>query len=205
MSPLGVTVLAIILAGIHTYRNDGILTSIAVAVIIMNGYTLYGVISLNNPQPDYRLLTSVGTAIMYGAPIGIITSTIAYVLRRFARSPSPAASKEKWDIGTPLLSKLWVPFWFTCIDHSRGSMYHFKYISTALRALKNRRSPPAPGRGTSGASPTRRPRAPRPSRRASRARTRGSRRVDRLVGDCEVAVVDPLCHLSDTGRVEPVV
>jgi|AntDeeMinimDraft_2_1070378.scaffolds.fasta_scaffold00004_41 hypothetical protein len=95
MSPLGVTVLAIILAGIHTYRNDGILTSIAVAVIIMNGYTLYGVISLNNPQPDYRLLTSVGTAIMYGAPIGIITSTIAYVLRRFARSPSPAASKEK--------------------------------------------------------------------------------------------------------------
>jgi len=60
MSPLGVTVLAIILAGIHTYRNDGILTSIAVAVIIMNGYTLYGVISLNNPQPDYRLFNQCG-------------------------------------------------------------------------------------------------------------------------------------------------
>lgn len=95
MSPLGVTVLASILAGIHTYRNDGILVSIAVAIIIMNGYTLYGVISLNHPQPDYGLLTSVGTAIMYGTPIGIITSTIAYVLHRHAPSLSSVASMEK--------------------------------------------------------------------------------------------------------------
>jgi len=94
MSPIGVTVLAIILAGIHTYRNDGILVSIAVAVIILNGFALYSVISLNHPQPDYGLLTGVGTAIMYGAPIGIITSTIAYVVRRFVRSPSPAVSME---------------------------------------------------------------------------------------------------------------
>ena len=82
MSPLGVTVSAIILAGIHTYRNDGILLSIAIAVIIMSGSTLYGVISLNHPQPDYGLLTGVGTAILYGVPIGVTTSTIAYVLRR---------------------------------------------------------------------------------------------------------------------------
>ncbi len=95
ISPLGVTVLAIILAGVHTYRNDGILVSIAVAVIIMNGYGLYGVISLNHPQPDYGLLTGVGTAILYGVPIGIITSTIAYVLRRSAPSISPTTSKKK--------------------------------------------------------------------------------------------------------------
>ena len=82
MSPLGVTVSAIILAGIHTYRNDGILLSIAIAVIIMSGSTLYAVISLNHPQPDYGLLTGVGTAILYGVPIGVTTSTIAYVLRR---------------------------------------------------------------------------------------------------------------------------
>jgi len=95
MSPLGVTVSAVILAGVHTYRNDGILVSIAVVVIIMSGYTLYGVISLTHPQPDYGLLTGVGTAILYGVPIGIITSTIAYVLRRSAPSLSPVASKEK--------------------------------------------------------------------------------------------------------------
>jgi hypothetical protein len=95
MGPLGVTVSAIILVGIHTYRNDGILVSIAVAVIIMGGYTLYGVLSLSHPQPDYGLLTGVGTAILYGAPIGIITSTIAYVLRRSAPGLSPVASNEK--------------------------------------------------------------------------------------------------------------
>jgi hypothetical protein len=95
MSPLGVTVSAIILAGIHTYRNNGILVSIAVAVIIMGGSTLYAVTALNHPQPDYGLLTGVGTAIMYGAPIGIITSTIAYVLRWSAPGLSPVASKEK--------------------------------------------------------------------------------------------------------------
>jgi len=95
MSPLGVTVSAIILAGIHTYRNDGILMGTAVAVIIMSGYTLYGVISLNHPQPDYGLLTGVGTAIMYGVPIGIITSTIAYVLRRLAPSRSSVVSEKK--------------------------------------------------------------------------------------------------------------
>jgi len=95
MSPLGVTVSAIILAGIHTYRNNGILVSIAVAVITMSGYALYGVLSLSHPQPDYGLLTGVGTAIMYGAPIGIMTSTIAYVLRRSVPSLSPVVSKEK--------------------------------------------------------------------------------------------------------------
>ena len=95
MSPLGVTVSAIILAGIHTYRNDGILMGTAVAVIIMSGYTLYGVISLNHPQPDYGLLTGVGTAVMYGVPIGIITSTIAYVLRRLAPSRSSVVSEKK--------------------------------------------------------------------------------------------------------------
>ena len=94
MSPLGVTVFAIILAGIHTYRNDGILVSIAIAAIILSGYALYAVISLNHPQPDYGLLTGVGTAIMYGAVIGIVTSTIAYVSRRFTPSISPAVSKE---------------------------------------------------------------------------------------------------------------
>ena len=86
MSPLGVAVVAIILAGIHTYRNDGILVSVAVAVIILNGYTLYGVISLTHPQPDYGLLTGVGTAMMYGAAIGIISSAIAYGSRRAAPS-----------------------------------------------------------------------------------------------------------------------
>ncbi|WP_160163154.1 hypothetical protein [Halorubrum saccharovorum] len=95
MSPLGVTVSAIILAGIHTYRNDGILMGTAVAVIIMSGYTLYGVISLNHPQPDYGLLTGVGTAVMYGVPIGIITSTIAYVLRRLAPNRSSVVSEKK--------------------------------------------------------------------------------------------------------------
>ena len=95
MSPLGVTVSAIILVGIHTYRNDGILVSIAIAVIIMSGSTLYSVISLNHPQPDYGLLTGVGTAVMYGVPIGIITSTIAYVLRRYTPNLPPIASEEK--------------------------------------------------------------------------------------------------------------
>ena len=50
MSPVGVTVSAIILAGIQTYRNDGILVSVAVAIIIMSGYTLYGVTSLSHPN-----------------------------------------------------------------------------------------------------------------------------------------------------------
>jgi len=95
MNPFGVAVSAIILAGIHTYRSDGILVSIAVAVIIISGYTLYGVISLSHPQPDYGLLTGVGTAILYGAPIGIITSTIAYVLRRYTPNLPPIASEEK--------------------------------------------------------------------------------------------------------------
>ncbi len=95
MSPLGVTVSAVILAGIHTYRNDGILVGIAVAVIIMSGYTLYSVISFNQPQPDYGLLTGVGTAIVYGTPTGITTSAIVYVLRRFVPSLSPTASKKK--------------------------------------------------------------------------------------------------------------
>ncbi|WP_147587283.1 hypothetical protein [Halorubrum lipolyticum] len=89
MSPLRVTVVAIILAGIHTYRNDGILVSNAVAVIIINGYTLHGVISLNHPQPDYGLLTGVGAAIMYGVPIGMITATIAYVLRKIKEKAPP--------------------------------------------------------------------------------------------------------------------
>ncbi|MFD1570810.1 hypothetical protein [Halorubrum laminariae] len=95
MSPLGVAVSASILAGIHTYRNDGILVSIAAAVITIIGYTLYGVISLNHPQPDYGLLTGVGGAILYGVPIGITASTIAYVLRRYAPSRSSVASEEK--------------------------------------------------------------------------------------------------------------
>jgi len=88
MSPLGAAVVAIILAGIHTYRNDGILVSVAVAVIIVSGYSLYGVISLTHPQPDYGLLTGMGTAILYGVPIGIISSTVAYALRQFSSSQS---------------------------------------------------------------------------------------------------------------------
>ena len=95
MSPLGVTVSAIILAGIHTYRNDGILVSIAVAVIIMSGSTLYAVISLNHPQPDYGLLTGVGSAMLYGVPIGIVSSTVAFALRRFGPSQSGVVSEEK--------------------------------------------------------------------------------------------------------------
>jgi hypothetical protein len=95
INPLGVAVSASILAGIHTYRNDGVLMSIAVAVIIVNGYALYGVLSLTHPQPDYGLLTGVGTAIMYGTPIGIVASTVAYVFRRYAPSLSSVASKER--------------------------------------------------------------------------------------------------------------
>ena len=95
MSPLGVTVSAIILAGIHTYRNDGILVSIAVAVIVISGSALYSVISLNHPQPDYGLLTGVGGAMLYGVPIGIVSSTVAFALRRFVPSFSPTASKKK--------------------------------------------------------------------------------------------------------------
>jgi len=95
MSPLGVTVVAGILAGRHTYRNDGVLVSIAAAVITMNGYALYSVISLTNPQPDYGLLTGVGTAILYGAPVGIIASTTVYALRRYAPSLSSVAVTEK--------------------------------------------------------------------------------------------------------------
>ena len=95
MSPLGIAVVAIVLAGVHTYRNGGILVSIAVAVIILHGYTVYGVISLTHPQPDYGLLTGVGTAMMYGAAIGIITSIIVFVSRGFAPSPSSPTSTEK--------------------------------------------------------------------------------------------------------------
>jgi hypothetical protein len=69
--------------------------SIAVAVIIVNGYALYGVLSLTHPQPDYGLLTGVGTAIMYGTPIGIVASTVGYVFRRYAPSLSSVASKER--------------------------------------------------------------------------------------------------------------
>ena len=95
MSPLGATVAASILAGIHTHRNDGILVSIAVAVIISFGYALYGVVSLTHPQPDYGLLTGVGTAVMYGVPIGGTTATVAYVLRRYAPSRASVVSEEK--------------------------------------------------------------------------------------------------------------
>ena len=95
MSPLGVTVSAIILAGIHTYRNDGILVSIAVAVIVISGSALYSVISLNHPQPDYGLLTGVGGAMLYGVPIGIVSSTVAFALRRFSPSQSPVISEKK--------------------------------------------------------------------------------------------------------------
>lgn len=94
MSPLGVTVSAIILAGIHTYRNDGILVSIAAAVIVISGFALYGVISLNHPQPDYGLLTGVGGAMLYGVPIGIVSSTVAFALRRFGPSQSGVVSEE---------------------------------------------------------------------------------------------------------------
>jgi hypothetical protein len=94
MSPLGVTVSAIILAGIHTYRNDGILLSISVAVIIMSGSTLYAVTALTHPQPDYGLLTGVGTAILYGVPIGAVSSTVAFALRRFSPTQSPVAEKK---------------------------------------------------------------------------------------------------------------
>ncbi|WP_424015710.1 hypothetical protein ACOZ35_07170 [Halorubrum xinjiangense] len=83
-SPLGVAVVAIVLAGIHTYRNDGILVSTAVAVITVSGYSLYAVTALNHPQPDYGLLTGAGTAIFYGLPMGILASTVAYAFRRFA-------------------------------------------------------------------------------------------------------------------------
>jgi hypothetical protein len=92
---LGVTVSAIILAGIHTYRNDGILVSIAVAVIVISGSVLYSVISLNHPQPDYGLLTGVGGAMLYGVPIGIVSSTVAFALRRFGPSQSSVVSEEK--------------------------------------------------------------------------------------------------------------
>ena len=92
---LGVTVSAIILAGIHTYRNDGILVSIAVAVIVISGSTLYSVISLNHPQPDYGLLTGVGGAMLYSVPIGIVSSTVAFALRRFSPSQSGVVSEEK--------------------------------------------------------------------------------------------------------------
>ncbi|WP_152421876.1 hypothetical protein [Halorubrum saccharovorum] len=95
MSPLGVTVSAIILAGIHTYRNDGILVSAAVTVIVISGSTLYSVISLNHPQPDYGLLTGVGTAMLYGVPIGTISSTVAFALRRFGPIQSGVVSEEK--------------------------------------------------------------------------------------------------------------
>ncbi|WP_157746026.1 hypothetical protein [Halorubrum trapanicum] len=95
MSPLGVTVSAIILAGIHTYRNDGILVSLAVAVIVISGFALYSVISLNHPQPDYGLLTGVGGAMLYGVPIGIVSSTVAFALRRFGPSQSSVVSEEK--------------------------------------------------------------------------------------------------------------
>jgi len=94
MSPLGVTISAIILAGIHTYRNDGILVSIALAVIIMGGSTLYSVTALTHPQPDYGLLTGVGTAMFYGVPIGIVSSTVAFALRRFSPSQSSVVSEK---------------------------------------------------------------------------------------------------------------
>ncbi|TKX42651.1 MULTISPECIES: hypothetical protein [unclassified Halorubrum] len=94
MSPLGVTVSAIILAGVHTHRNDGILVSIAVAVIIMSGSTLYTVISLNHPQPHYGILTGVGSAILYGIPIGIVSSTVAFALRRFFPTQSAVAETK---------------------------------------------------------------------------------------------------------------
>ena len=94
MSPVGVTVSAIILSGIQAYRNDGILVSVAVAIIIMSGYTLYGVTSLSHPQPDYGLLTGVGTAIVYGTPVGITTSAIVSVVRRVVPIFSPTASKK---------------------------------------------------------------------------------------------------------------
>ena len=94
MSPLGATVLAIILAGRHTYRNDGVLLSIAVAVIITSGYSMYGVATLTHPQPDYGLLTGVGTAILYGVPIGTVSSTVAFALRRFSPKQSPVAEKK---------------------------------------------------------------------------------------------------------------
>ena len=84
VTPPGVAVLAVVLAGVHTYRNDGILVSIAVAVVIVSGYSLYGAISLTHPRPDYGFLTGVGTAILYGVPVGIISATLAYALRRFS-------------------------------------------------------------------------------------------------------------------------
>ena len=93
-SPLGATVLASVLAGVHTYRNDGILVGIAVAVVVTNGAALYSVISLVHPRPTYRLGTGVGTAIMYGMPIGITAFTIACVVRRYAPSLSSVGSKE---------------------------------------------------------------------------------------------------------------
>jgi hypothetical protein len=93
MSPLGAGVVAAILTGVHTYRNDGILVSVAVAVIVVSGSTLYAVTALAHPQPDYGLVTGVGTAMLYGVPIGILSATVAYALRRFAPSRSPVMSE----------------------------------------------------------------------------------------------------------------
>ena len=94
MGPVGVAVSAVILAGVQADRNDGILVSVAGAVIIMSGYTLYGVVSLSHPQPDYGILAGVGTAVVYGTPIGITTSVIVYALRRVTPSKSSTESKE---------------------------------------------------------------------------------------------------------------
>ena len=73
-SPLGAAVLASVLAGVQTYRNDGILVSVAVAVVVTNGAALYSVTALTHPRPTYGLGTGVGTAIVYGTPIGITAS-----------------------------------------------------------------------------------------------------------------------------------
>lgn len=52
------------------------------------GYSLYGVSALPHPQPDYGLLTGVGKAILYGVPLGAVSSTVAFGLRRFFPNPT---------------------------------------------------------------------------------------------------------------------
>lgn len=81
------------------------------------GYSLYGVSALPHPQPDYGLLIGVGTVIRYGVPVGAVSSTVAFGLRRFSPTQPPVAEKKQQYNDSSTGETLGTAPKVSCTDH----------------------------------------------------------------------------------------
>ena len=84
------------------------------------GYSLYGVSALPHPQPDYGLLTGVGTAVRYGVPVGAASCTVAFEVRRFSPTQPPVAEKKQQYNDSSTEETLGTAPEVSCTDHIRS-------------------------------------------------------------------------------------